>query len=128
MVADAPAPAVPERASILPSSRGAARAFAATLAPPPSDALVMAGEQDVGHAPAAVLGRARVMGILGVAAERRAEGLLGARAGVAERAGELAQHRVADDHRRRLAAGEHVAADRHLIACEVLEDALVEAL
>ena len=37
-------------------------------------------------------------------------------------------HRVADDHRRELAAGEHVLADRHGVGGEVLDDALVEAL
>ena len=47
---------------------------------------------------------------------------------MAERARQLAQHRVAHDHRRQLAAGEHVAADRDDVAGEVLEDALVEAL
>ena len=41
---------------------------------------------------------------------------------MAERAGELAQHGVAQDHRRELAAGQHVAADRDSIGGEVLED------
>jgi hypothetical protein len=31
---------------------------------------------------------------------------------VPERAGQLAQHRVGDHHRRQLPAGQHVAADR----------------
>ena len=48
--------------------------------------------------------------------------------GVAERARQLAQHGVADDHRRQLAAGEHVAPDRDRVGGEVLDDALVEAL
>src|SRR4051794_11901691 len=45
-----------------------------------------------------------------------------------ERARELAQNGVADHHRRELAAGEDVAADRHGVRREVLDDALVEAL
>ncbi len=45
--------------------------FAAALAPPRLDPLVMAGEQHLRHAPAAVLGRAGVVGILGVALRAR---------------------------------------------------------
>ena len=44
-----------------------------------------------------------------------------------EGAGQLAQHRVADDHRRELSPGEDIAADREGVRCEVLDDALVEA-
>src|SRR5271154_7594013 len=45
--------------------RGSARApFAAGLAPPKLDLLVMAGQQPLGHAPAAEVGRSRVVGIL----------------------------------------------------------------
>ena len=47
---------------------------------------------------------------------------------MAERAGKLAQDRVADHHRRQLAARQHVAPDRQAIAREVLEDPLIEAL
>jgi hypothetical protein len=47
---------------------------------------------------------------------------------VAERAGQLAQHRVRHHHRRELAAGQHVAADRELLAAEVVDHPLVEAL
>ena len=56
------------------------------------------------------------------------EGLLDRGRVVAEHARELAQHGVQHDHRRQLAAGQHVAADRDLLGHEVLEDALVEAL
>ena len=45
-----------------------------------------------------------------------------------ERAGQLAQDRVAEHHRGELAAAEHVAPDRDDVAGEVLDDALVEAL
>ncbi len=68
------------------------------------------------------------MGVLGVALQRCAEGLLGGRALVAQRAGQLAQNRVADHHRGELAAAEHVAADRDDVGGEVLDDPLVEAL
>ena len=88
----------------------------------------MAAEQHVGHRPAAPVGRPRVVRVLGRAVERGAERLLVRRLLVPERARELAQHRVAHDHRRELAAREHVAADRELVGAEVLEDALVEAL
>ena len=47
---------------------------------------------------------------------------------MAERPGQLAHQHVGDDHRRQLAAGEHVAADRELVVGEVLVDAVVEAL
>src|SRR5829696_6463506 len=79
-------------------------------------------------APAAVLRRAGVVRVLRVAAERGAEGLLDRGLRVAERAGELAQDRVAHDHGGQLAAGEHVAPDRDGVAGEMLDDALVEAL
>ena len=47
---------------------------------------------------------------------------------MAERARQLAQDRVAHDHRGELAAGQHVAPDRDRVAREVLDDPLVEAL
>jgi hypothetical protein len=47
---------------------------------------------------------------------------------VAEGAGQLAEHGVGDDHRRELAAGQHVGADRDRIVGEMLADALVDAL
>ena len=45
-----------------------------------------------------------------------------------ERARQLAQDRVADDHRGELAAGHDVAADRERLGAEVVDDPLVEAL
>ena len=45
-----------------------------------------------------------------------------------ERARQLAHQHVGDDHRRQLAAGQHVAADRDLVVGEVLVHPLVEAL
>ena len=47
---------------------------------------------------------------------------------MAQRTRQLAQDGVAHDHRGELAAGQHVAADRDLVAGEVLDDALVEPL
>src|SRR5581483_11723878 len=103
-------------------------AFAAALAAPALDPLVMTGEQNLGDLPAPVGGGTRVVRVLGVAFERLAEGLLRGRALVAEGTRQLARDRVADHHRGRLAAAQHVAADRHRVAREVLDDALVEAL
>jgi len=68
------------------------------------------------------------MGVLGHALERVAEGLLDRGVLVAEGAGQLAHEDVGDDHRRQLAAGEDVAADRELVVDKVLVDAVVEAL
>src|SRR5205085_8062404 len=99
------------------------RAFAAALPPPLADTLVMPGQQDLGHAPAAMLGWPCVVRVLGPAVERLAERLLDARALVAQRARQLAQHRVADDHRGQLATREHVAPDGEPVAAEMLEDA-----
>src|ERR1035441_9695376 len=102
--------------------------FPAALAPPIADPLVMAGQQNLRHVPSAVLGRAGVVGVLRIAPERGAEGLLEGRLLVPERARQLAQDRIAHDHRRQLAAGEDIAPDRDLLAGEVLEDALIKAL
>src|SRR5690348_4193358 len=68
------------------------------------------------------------MGVLRGSLERLAEGLLKHRVLVPQRARELPQHGVADDHRRELAARQHVAPDRQLVGDEVIEDALIEAL
>src|SRR5918998_3456501 len=103
-------------------------ALARALQAPGADLLVVSGQQDVGHLPAAVLRRPGVVRIFRMAAERRGERLLERRVAVAERAGLLAQHRVAEHHRGQLAAGEDVLADRDRVAGEVLDDALVEAL
>jgi hypothetical protein len=102
--------------------------LAAAFAPPFSDPGVMAGEQYLRHTPAAVLGRSRVVGVLGLSFELLAERLLDGGALVAEGTRQLAHDGVADDHRRGLTARQDVAADRNDVAAEVLEDALVEAL
>src|SRR5687768_10750495 len=101
---------------------------AALLQPPPPDVLMIAREQDLGHVPVAPARRAGVMGVLRRALERGTEGLLERGLRVAERAGELAEHGVADDHRRQLAARQHVAPDGDLVRAEVVDDPLVEAL
>src|SRR5437660_12443596 len=63
----------PERAvSAASALAGGGAAFAAALPPPLGDALVMPGQQHVGHAPAAVLGGPRVVGVLGIAVQRGA--------------------------------------------------------
>src|SRR3954454_6627423 len=97
------------------------------LEPPVAHAGMMAGQQHVRNRPAAPLRRARVVGVLGAAAERRREGLLHGAGVVAEHARELAQHGVQDDHRRTLSARQHIAPDRQLLGAVMLEDALVEA-
>src|ERR1700683_3292140 len=103
-------------------------AHAALLAPPLRDALVMPGQQNLGDVPAAVVGRAGVVRVLGTSLQGSAEGLLDRRVLVSERAGELAQNDVAQDHRRELPTAQHVASDRDDVASEVLDDALVEPL
>src|SRR3954447_11808237 len=100
----------------------------ALLAPPILDAPVVAGEQDVGHAPAAELGRPRVVRILEPAVELGGEALDLTRLVRAERARQAARDRVHEHHRRQLAAGEDVRANRDRIRRKVRHDALVEPL
>src|SRR5271165_4994846 len=99
-----------------PAHRSAAAltgaAGTALLPPPALDLLVVAGQQHVRDAPPAVLRRAGVMGVLGQALEGRAIGLLARRMLVAERPRELAHDRVAEHHRGKLPAAEHVPPDR----------------
>ena len=68
------------------------------------------------------------MRIFGVALERGAERFLYRGVGVSERARQFAQDRVADDHRRQLAASDHISADRNGVAAEMLDDPLIETL
>src|SRR5438309_2118965 len=120
-----------QRSSSRSSPAGTVRipsSLAASLPPPALDLRVVPGQQHVRYSPAAMLRRAGVVRVLGEPFKALAEGLLHARARVAESARQLAQHRVAQHHRGELAAREHIAPDRDLIACEVLHDALVEAL
>src|SRR5207248_7809632 len=74
------------------------------------------------------LHRACVVRVLRRALERRAEGLLDGAVGVAEGAGQLADHGVGDHHGRELAARQHVGADRDHVRRQVLEHPVVEAL
>src|SRR4051812_32999847 len=100
----------------------------ALLEPPLPHLPVVAGKQHLGHLPAAVARRAGEVRVLGHPLELLAEGLLDGRVGVAEGAGQLAHDHVGDDHRRQLAAGQHVAPDRELVVGEVPVDAVVEPL
>src|SRR5829696_7527080 len=102
--------------------------FPAAVAPPLTHTGVVTGDQHVGNAVSAPLGRARVVRVLGGALERRAERLLDCALTVTERPWELAQNRVADHHRRELATRQHVRPDRDHVRGEVLVHALVEAL
>ena len=72
--------------------------------------------------------RARVVRVLGRALERRAERLLDRALLVAERPRQLAHHRVADHHRRQLAARTARTGRSTHVGREVLVHALVEAL
>src|SRR6266545_6056806 len=98
------------------------------LQPPLLHAGVIAREQDVGDLPAAIGRGAGVVRVLGGSQIGRAVGLLDRALGVAERAGQLAQHRIGDHHRGQLAAREHVTADRNRLVREVLHHPLIEAL
>src|SRR5579862_2403054 len=89
---------------------------------------VIARDQHLRHLPAAEVTRARVMGILDPAAQPLRERLLAVALLLAQRAGELAGHRVDDRHRRHLAAGEDVWTDRDQLGREVVEHPLVEPL
>ncbi len=71
---------------------------------------MVAAEQDLGHCLALELGRSRVLRVLEQAVGER---LLDDRFGL-DCPGQQAQHGVDDDHRRQLAAGQHVVADRQL--------------
>src|SRR3954447_24208233 len=104
------------------------RPAAALLEAPLAHVFVMAREQHLRDLPAAPLRRPGVVRVLRAALERGGEGLLGRRLVLAEYARQLAQDRVADDHRGELSARQHVAADRQLLGGEVLDDPLVEAL
>src|SRR6476620_1810115 len=103
-------------------------ALHAACLPPGPDLGGMAAEQHVRDLPSTVFRGARVVRILGVAAERLRERFLRRGLRVAQGSRQLAQHGVGDDHRRQLAARDDVAADRQRVRAEVLDDPLVEAL
>ena len=116
------------------ASRPALRSFPggapvpALLEPPLTHPGVVARREHGRHAVAAPSRRAGVVRILGRAPQGGAEDSSTALSLVSERAGELAQNRVADHHRRQLTSGEHVGADGDHVGGQVLVDALVEAL
>lgn len=87
----------------------------------------MARKQDIGNSPTAEVCGAGVMRILRVAAERCAERFFDRGVGVTESTRLFAQNRVADDHRRQLAASDHITTDRNRVATKVLHNSLVEA-
>src|SRR3954447_12044666 len=103
-------------------------ALATLLESPLMHPAMVAGEQYLRHLVPAPVGWAGVVRILGGALERRAEGLFEGAVRVAEGARQLAEHGVADHHRRQLPTGEHIGPDRHHVGGQVVVNALVEAL
>ena len=99
----------------------------APLAAPRLDEGMVAGEEHLRDPPASKLGRASCSAGTRAAFERRREALHRA-ALLADRPGKPPCDRVQQHHRRQLAAGEDVRADRDGVGGDVLEDALVEAL
>src|ERR1700722_1422824 len=101
MVADDRPPSRHSCPSLLAAGAlGCIAAFPTALSAPLSYPPMVPGQQHLGHAPATMLRRAGVVGILRISVERDAEGLLGDRLLVSERAWKLAQNGVAHDHRR----------------------------
>src|ERR671918_597223 len=84
----------------------------ALLEPPLPDLRVVAREQDLGHLATAPARGSGVVRVLRAALEGGRERLLERAVGVPEGAGELANHRIAHHHRRQLATGDDVRADR----------------
>src|SRR6266545_1975632 len=80
--------------------------------PPVGDALVIAGQQDIGDSPAAELRRSRVVRILEPALELFGERLVLARS-FRERPRQPARDRIEEHHRRQLAAGQNIRPDRN---------------
>src|SRR5436190_1054669 len=100
---------------------------AALLPAPLGDASVVAGKEHLRDAPAAELGRPRVVRVLEAAVELGGERLLEPGLVAAECAWKPARDCVEDDHRRQLAAREDVGANRDAVRGEMLDDPLVEA-
>src|SRR6516164_10938130 len=88
----------------------------------------MAGKQHLRHRPAAKLLGPRVVRILEAAVELFRERLDQVALLLAERSRQLAADGVDDGHRRDLAAGEDVWADRDLVVGQMVVDTLVEPL
>src|SRR3954463_9832483 len=113
-------------ASALPEA-GAAT-LPALLPAPLGHPRVVAGQQHVGHAVAVPFDRTRVVRILRSALERLAERLLESAVRVAQGARQLADHGVADHHRRQLPSREHVRANRDDVRRPMLVPRLVDPL
>ena len=109
--------------------RGGDRAAAVPCAPgrrpaPFGDPGVVTGPQHLGHRPSPELRRP---GVLRVLEQPVGEGLLHRGCVVAHDPGQQAGHRLDDQERAGLAAGEHDVADGDLAVAEVVGDALVDA-
>ena len=101
----------------------------ALLAPPLLDPRVVARQEHVRHPPAAELGGPRVVRVLEPAVELGARSSRLARTPRCRaRPGSRRAIASTQHHRRQLAAGEDVRADRDRVRGEVLDDPLVEAL
>src|SRR5436309_7012742 len=90
----------------------------ALLAPPVLDPFVIAGQQHIGDAPAAKLGRARVVRVLEPAFELGREALDARRLLAPGAARQQPRDRIDDDRRRQLSARENIAADRECIGAQ----------
>ena len=100
----------------------ALRALQSLLVAPFGDLGLMAREEDVGHAPAFVFGRAGVIRCgKQMILKRIGEGALL----VADGSGDEAHQGVGDDDGGQLAAGEHIVADRYLFGDQMLAHAIV---
>src|SRR5689334_10022671 len=115
------------RASQVGPAPGRAAALGRRLSPP-RHLGVVARAQHVRYPPPAEPLGPGVVRVFGKAAERLRVGVVLVALALAERALELPGDGVDHGHRRHLAAREDVAADRDLVVCEVVVDALVEAL
>ena len=91
---------------------------------PAFDVGMVAAQQNRGHWPAVVFGRP---GVLRVLEEAIGEGLLLGRSFIAERARDVPGDSIDEDHRRELAAGKDVIADRDFPVDTVVDEALIDA-
>src|SRR5581483_5081155 len=101
------------------------RAAERLAAPPAGDPAVVPRQEDLGDRQPPEVGGP---GVLGVVEPPGRERLVGRPGRIAEDAGQQADHRVHDDQRGQLAAGQHVVPDRELLVDEVPPHALVHAL
>jgi len=103
----------------------AARLLECLLVTPGGDGGVVAAEENVGDAPAAIFDRA---GVLRTFDEAAGKAVVGRALGIAENAGEEADDGVGDDGGGESAIREDVIADGNFVIHEMVDDALVEAL